>query len=59
MLPWDQDGRIEKTEDFRDIFMVCGVDPYAYKGTANISHAFVRPDVLDFATREFREKHRQ
>jgi hypothetical protein len=58
MLPWDQDGRIEKADDFRDIFMVCGKDPYEYKGVANISHPFVRPDVLDFATREFREKHR-
>lgn len=56
MLPWDQDGRIEPTEDFRDIFLVVGDDPYHYKGTKDISAPFVRPDVLDFATEEFRKK---
>lgn len=58
MLPWDQDGRIEKTDDFRDIFMVCGKDVYEHKGTISISHPFVRPDVLDFATEAFRHKRR-
>ena len=56
MLPWDQDGRIDKTDDFRDIFMVAGKDPYAYKGTVDLSKPFIRPDVLDFATEEFRER---
>jgi ectoine hydroxylase-related dioxygenase (phytanoyl-CoA dioxygenase family) len=56
MLPWDQDGRIERTDDFRDIFMVTGKDPYAYKGIQDISKPFVRPDVLDFATEAFRER---
>ncbi|WP_139958302.1 phytanoyl-CoA dioxygenase family protein [Flavicella sediminum] len=48
MLPWDQDGRQSPTQDFRDIFMVSGVDPYAYKGVEDLSKPFVRPDVLDF-----------
>ena len=48
MLPWDQDGRQEPTEDFRDIFMVAGQDPYAHKGTVELSEPFVRPDVLAF-----------
>jgi len=48
MLPWNQDGRLEFTHDLRDIFMVAGTDPYAYKGTEDLSKPFVRPDVLDF-----------
>lgn len=48
MLPWNQDGRFEPTEDFRDIFMVAGEDPYADKGLQDLSQPFIRPDVLDF-----------
>jgi len=33
MLPWDQDGRLPPTNDLRDIVMVAGTDPYAWKGT--------------------------
>lgn len=55
MLPWDQDGRQEPTQDFRDIFMVAGKDPYEYKGIQNLSKPFVRPDVIDFNTKEFRD----
>lgn len=54
MLPWDQDGRINFTHDFRDIFMVSGIDPYAYKGTEDLSKAFVRPDELKFNTEAHR-----
>lgn len=43
MLPWNLGGRIEATEDMRDIFMVVGKDPYDYKGVENIMIPFVRP----------------
>uniref|UniRef100_A0A7S2HMX0 Phytanoyl-CoA dioxygenase n=1 Tax=Helicotheca tamesis TaxID=374047 RepID=A0A7S2HMX0_9STRA len=56
MLPWDLDGRIDPTRDFRDIFIVAGKDPYAYKGTEDLIKPFIRPDVLDFNTKEGREK---
>lgn len=56
MLPWDQDGRIDLTHDFRDIFMISGVDPYAYKGITDLSKPFVRPDVLKFNTSQHRNE---
>ncbi len=44
LLPWWRPD--EKTAmavaDYRDITMVAGTDPYAYKGTANLMNAFVR-----------------
>jgi hypothetical protein len=30
--------------DYRDIVMVAGRDPYAYKGTTDLARAFVRSD---------------
>ena len=30
-------------QDYRDIVMVAGEDPYAYKGVVNVSKAYVRP----------------
>jgi len=30
--------------DYRDIVMVAGTDPYAYKGTEDIAKTFVRAD---------------
>ena len=44
-LPWvstDQ-GTSVANADYRDIVMVAGKDPYAYKGTAEIASAHVRP----------------
>jgi ectoine hydroxylase-related dioxygenase (phytanoyl-CoA dioxygenase family) len=46
MLPWDQDGKLPPTEDLRDIVMVAGVDPYAWKGTIDINKPYLRPEVL-------------
>lgn len=43
MLPWNVGGRIEATEDMRDIFMVAGKDPYYYKGVDDVMIPFVRP----------------
>lgn len=47
LLPWDWDGRIPATRDMRDIMMVCGNDPYAYKGIEDITFAFLRAESAD------------
>jgi len=44
MLPWDCDGTISPTRDMRDIILVNGIDPYAWKGTENITSAFLRAE---------------
>lgn len=44
LLPWDWDGRIPATRDMRDIVMVCGEDPYAWKGREDITYAFLRAE---------------
>lgn len=46
-LPWKaQEGQSMATSDYRDIVMVAGKDPYAYKGIDSHAKAFIR------ATRE-------
>jgi ectoine hydroxylase-related dioxygenase (phytanoyl-CoA dioxygenase family) len=50
MLPWDQDGKLEPTEDLRDIVMVAGKDPYAWKGIADANKPYLRPEVLKIKT---------
>ena len=42
LLPWDQVGRGLTTDDYRDIIMVSGTDPYAYKGIADLGAAYMR-----------------
>ena len=42
LLPWDQVARGPTTRDYRDIIIVSGTDPYAYKGVEDISHAYLR-----------------
>ncbi|MFC4700411.1 phytanoyl-CoA dioxygenase family protein [Glaciecola siphonariae] len=49
MLPWNLDGRIPHTHDYRDIFIVAGEDPYAFKGTEELAKPFIRADKLDFS----------
>jgi phytanoyl-CoA hydroxylase len=56
LLPWDLDGRIAPQIDYRDIFMVAGQDPYAYKGYQNLAQPFVRPDKVDFNTDASRQE---
>ncbi|NLR82956.1 phytanoyl-CoA dioxygenase family protein [Chitinophaga eiseniae] len=46
MLPWDQDGKLSPTEDLRDIVMVAGEDPYAWKGVVDANKPYLRPEVL-------------
>jgi phytanoyl-CoA hydroxylase len=50
MLPWDQDGKLPPTEDLRDVVLVAGTDPYAWKGTVDVNKPYLRPDVLDIKT---------
>lgn len=44
LLPWRNPGEGERmaTADHREIIMVAGQDPYAYKGTVQDGHAHVR-----------------
>eukprot|EP01120_Amphizonella_sp_Union-15-10_P011935 TRINITY_DN5198_c0_g1_i2.p1 TRINITY_DN5198_c0_g1~~TRINITY_DN5198_c0_g1_i2.p1 ORF type:complete len:258 (-),score=52.97 TRINITY_DN5198_c0_g1_i2:81-854(-) len=45
LLPWNWDGRIQgHVEDNRDIVMVVGEDPYAYKGIQSHTFPFIRAD---------------
>ena len=50
MLPWDQDGKLEPTEDLRDIVMVAGMDPYAWKGITDVNKPYLRPEILKIKT---------
>lgn len=50
MLPWDQDGKLPATEDLRDIVLVAGEDPYAWKGTVDVNKPYLRPEVLKIKT---------
>ncbi|MCE0522789.1 MAG: phytanoyl-CoA dioxygenase family protein [Methylacidiphilales bacterium] len=45
LLPWRQprDGESMATADDRDIIMIAGEDPYAWKGTVNEKGVYVRP----------------
>lgn len=42
LLPWDDEGRMPRTDDMRDIFIVRGTDPYADKGTARVLEPYLR-----------------
>eukprot|EP00606_Chrysophyceae_sp_TOSAG23-5_P000714 GSChrysophyteH2.ASY1.ANO1.1757.1 assembled CDS len=44
LLPWDMDGRTPPTRDNRDIIMVCGKDPYNWKGIQEVAHPFLRAE---------------
>jgi hypothetical protein len=49
-LPWDQDGKFPLTEDLRDIVLVAGTDPYAYKLIFDLNRPYLRPEVLKIKT---------
>jgi ectoine hydroxylase-related dioxygenase (phytanoyl-CoA dioxygenase family) len=56
-LPWDPNGDFDKfVMDCRDIVMVAGKDPYAYKGTEDIARVFIRPDVLKPVEKKLHER---
>lgn len=46
LLPWQlpREGEHMAKADLRDIIMVAGTDPYAYKGIEDVHKAWVRPD---------------
>jgi ectoine hydroxylase-related dioxygenase (phytanoyl-CoA dioxygenase family) len=44
MLPWSFGMPPTPRTDFRDIVMVAGEDPYAYKGLEEITFPFIRPE---------------
>ena len=47
LLPWRLNGngaRGVASADFRDIVMIAGRDPYAWKGIENLSFSHIRPD---------------
>ncbi|MEP7293092.1 MAG: phytanoyl-CoA dioxygenase family protein, partial [Chloroflexota bacterium] len=48
LLPWDapNDGRQVAVTDYRDVVIVAGKDPYAYKGYENLADAHVRHDKM-------------
>lgn len=50
LLPWDQDGKLEPTEDLRDIVMVAGMDPYVWKGITDVNKPYLRPEILKIKT---------
>jgi hypothetical protein len=53
LLPWsppEKDSWMGKA-DYRDILLVAGEDPYAFRGTAEISHPHVRPDKMGGCSR--------
>lgn len=47
LLPWSWDGRLGSREDMRDIVMVSGQDPYRWKGTEELTYAFLRAESRD------------
>jgi ectoine hydroxylase-related dioxygenase (phytanoyl-CoA dioxygenase family) len=46
LLPWmrPKEGESVASSDFRDVWMVAGEDPYAFKGTVDVHKAHLRPD---------------
>jgi phytanoyl-CoA hydroxylase len=46
LLPWTQppEGVHVAKWDFRDVVLVAGRDPYAWRGTADITRPYIRPD---------------
>ncbi len=44
LLPWNGGALPNPVEDYRDIVLVAGEDPYAYKGTEDISVPYLRPE---------------
>jgi ectoine hydroxylase-related dioxygenase (phytanoyl-CoA dioxygenase family) len=46
LLPWQPpaDGEWMGKADVRDVLLVAGEDPYAFKGTVDVHHPHVRPD---------------
>ena len=52
LLPWDCGGQIPSTRDNRDIVMVCGKDPYNWKGTEDVLKPYIRGERIPSQTVE-------
>jgi phytanoyl-CoA hydroxylase len=52
LLPWTT-GPGGPAEDVRDIVMICGEDPYAWKGIEDLSIPYVRPENPEKAARVY------
>ena len=50
------DGRLELKEDLRDIVMISGKDPYAYKGIDNITYPYLRTESKSYTDQAPRAK---
>ncbi len=51
LLPWWREaGPIAPTQDMRDIVLVAGTDPYAFKGTVDLSRPYVRAESAPAST---------
>ncbi len=46
LLPWTCGGRVPPTQDNRDIVLVAGQDPYAWKGAVDQHPAFLRREAV-------------
>lgn len=44
LLPWDMGPVPTPRADYRDVVLVSGEDPYAWKGTESIAVPFIRPE---------------
>jgi ectoine hydroxylase-related dioxygenase (phytanoyl-CoA dioxygenase family) len=53
MLPWAFGIPPTPREDFRDIELVAGEDPYAWKGTEELTFPFIRPEDPAMAAQVF------
>ena len=48
LLPWWRaGGPIPPTQDNRDVVLVAGTDPYAWKGTEDLNRPYVRREVAE------------
>ena len=56
LLPWPMDGPRAKP-DVRDIVMICGDDPYAWRGLEDITQPYIRPDTPERAREVYAELH--
>ena len=53
LLPWSFGGK--PRTDYRDVVLVSGEDPYAWKGLEDVSSAFIRPENAEQARLVFRQ----
>jgi hypothetical protein len=45
-LPWSFGESAHAPNDYRDIVMVCGTDPYADRGIEDLARPYLRPETV-------------